>query len=64
MSDKYQKAIAACNVTDDDAQVKAAVEKIIAAHLEENKNQDNVKVTDKLNGFKPKTYDDKNQEME
>lgn len=40
MSDKYQNAIAACNVTDDDAQVKAAVEKIIAAHLEENKNQD------------------------
>ena len=29
MSDKYQKAIAACNVTDDDAQVKAAVEKTI-----------------------------------
>ena len=40
MSDKYLNAIAACNVTDDDAQVKAAVEKIIAAHLEENKNQD------------------------
>lgn len=39
MSDKYLNAIAACKVTEDDAQVKAAVEKIINDHLEENKNQ-------------------------
>ncbi len=40
MSDKYQDAIAACKVTEDDAQVKAAVEKILADHLEENKTQE------------------------
>ena len=40
MSDKYQKAIEACGVIEDDAQVKAAVEKILAAHLEKNKSQD------------------------
>lgn len=40
MSDKYLNAIAACKVTEDDTQVKVAVEKIINAHLEENKNQD------------------------
>lgn len=40
MSDKYQDAIAACNVIEDDAKVKVAVEKIIADHLEENKTQE------------------------
>lgn len=40
MSDKYQNAIAACNVTEDDTTVRAAVEKIIADHLEENKTQE------------------------
>ncbi len=40
MSDKYRDTIAASNVTADDAQVKAAVEKILADHLEENKTQD------------------------
>lgn len=40
MSDKYRDTIAASNVTEDDAQVKAAVEKILADHLEENKTQD------------------------
>ncbi len=41
MSDnKYLDAIVSCNVTEDDAQVKIAVEKIITDHLEENKTQD------------------------
>lgn len=41
MSDnKYMDAIAACGVTEDDSQVKKAVEKIISEHLEENKTQD------------------------
>lgn len=40
MSDKYHDTVAASNVTEDDAQVKAAVEKILADHLEENKTQD------------------------
>ncbi len=40
MSDKYRDTIAASNVTADDAQVKAAVEKILADHFEENKTQD------------------------
>ena len=40
MSDKYQDAIAACGVTEDDAKVKAAVEKILADHLEENKTME------------------------
>ena len=38
MSDKYNDAIAQCNVTEDDAAVKAAVEKIINEHYEENNN--------------------------
>lgn len=40
MSDKYRDTIAASNVTTDDKKVKAAVDKILAEHLEENKNQD------------------------
>lgn len=36
MTDKYHEAILASNVTEDDAQVQAAVEKILAEHLEEN----------------------------
>ena len=40
MSDKYQDAIAACQVTEDDAQVKSAVEQILAKHLEENMNEE------------------------
>ena len=40
MSDKYRDTIAASNVSADDAKIKAAVAKIIADHLEENKNQD------------------------
>ncbi len=40
MSDKYRDTIAASNVTADDAQVKAAVEKILSEHLEENMNTD------------------------
>ncbi len=41
MSDnKYMDAIATCGVTEDDSQVKKAVEKIISEHLEENKTQD------------------------
>lgn len=40
MSDKYRDAIAASNVVADDAQVKAAVEKILSEHLEENMNAD------------------------
>ena len=38
MSDKYNDAIAQCNVTEDDAAVQAAVEKIINEHYEENNN--------------------------
>lgn len=40
MSDKYQDAIAKSTVTDSDDAVKAAVEKILNEHLEENKNLD------------------------
>lgn len=40
MSDKYHDTVASSAVTEDDAQVKAAVEKILAEHLEENKNQE------------------------
>lgn len=38
--DKYHQAIADSQVTTDDAAVKAAVEKIIAEHLQENMNMD------------------------
>lgn len=37
---KYLDAITSCGVTEDDAQVKKVVEKIISEHLEENKTQD------------------------
>lgn len=40
MSDKYHDTVASSAVTEDDAQVKSAVEKILAEHLEENKNQE------------------------
>lgn len=40
MSDKYRDTIVASNVVADDEKVKAAVAKILADHLEENKNQD------------------------
>ena len=40
MSDKYRDTIAASNVVADDAKVKASVAKILADHIEENKNQD------------------------
>ena len=40
MSDKYRDTIAASNVSADEAKIKATVAKIIADHLEENKNQD------------------------
>ena len=40
MSDKYRDAIAASGVIADDAAVKAAVDKILSEHLEENKTQD------------------------
>jgi len=40
MSDKYRDTIAASNVVADDEKAKAAVAKILADHLEENKNQD------------------------
>lgn len=40
MSDKYRDTIAASNIVADDEKVKAAVAKILADHLEENKNQD------------------------
>jgi deoxyribose-phosphate aldolase len=40
MSDKYHETVAASKVETDDAAVKAAVEKIIAEHLEENKTQE------------------------
>lgn len=38
MSDKYQDAIGKSSVTEDDAAVAAAVEKIITEHFEENNN--------------------------
>lgn len=40
MSDKYRDAIAASGVLADDGAVKAAVDKILAEHLEENKTQE------------------------
>lgn len=40
MTDKYNEAISASAVVTDDAAVKAAVEKIISEHLEENMNRD------------------------
>lgn len=40
MSDKYRDAIAASGVIADDAAVKAAVDKILSEHLEENKTPD------------------------
>lgn len=40
MSDKYNEAIAKSTVTSDDAAVKAAVEKIISEHFEENNKQE------------------------
>ncbi|MCM1517369.1 MAG: deoxyribose-phosphate aldolase [Pseudoflavonifractor sp.] len=40
MSDKYRDAIAASSVTTDDAAVKAAIDKILSEHLEENKTPD------------------------
>lgn len=43
MADKYQEAIAACNVDTDEARVKAAVEKILADHLEENRKPEVLK---------------------
>lgn len=40
MSSKYEEAIKACKVSEDDAQVKEAVAKIMDKHFEENKTQD------------------------
>ena len=40
MTDKYHETVEASKVLADDLQVQAAVEKIIAEHLEENMNQD------------------------
>ncbi|MCM1451964.1 MAG: deoxyribose-phosphate aldolase [Clostridium sp.] len=40
MSDKYHETVAKSQVLTDDAAVKAAVEKILAEHLQENMNQD------------------------
>lgn len=40
MSDKYRDTIAASNVVADDEKVKTAVAKLLADHLDENKNQD------------------------
>lgn len=40
MTDKYQEAISRSTVTEDDAAVTAAVEKILAEHMQENCNQD------------------------
>ena len=40
MSDKYQDAIDKSKVLADDAAVKAAVDKILAEHLDENKNEE------------------------
>lgn len=39
-TDKYNQAIAESNVISDDAAVKAAVDKILAAHLKENMNEE------------------------
>lgn len=36
---KYEKAIADCNVSTDDGQIKAEVENLIAAHFQENDNK-------------------------
>lgn len=43
MADKYHEAIAASKVSTDDAQVKAAVEKILGEHLEENRRPEVLK---------------------
>ncbi len=43
MADKYHEAIAASKVSTNDAQVKAAVEKILAEHLEENRRPEVLK---------------------
>ncbi|MDE7407508.1 MAG: deoxyribose-phosphate aldolase, partial [Muribaculaceae bacterium] len=40
MADKYHETVKASGVISDDAAVQAAVEKIIAEHLEENMNAD------------------------
>ncbi len=40
MSDKYRDTVAASNVVADDTRVKAAVEKILSEHLDENMNAD------------------------
>lgn len=40
MEDKYHQAIAESKVTDDDAAVKAAVDKILAENLKENMNEE------------------------
>jgi deoxyribose-phosphate aldolase len=40
MSDKYQDTINQSNVCGDDAQVKAAVEKLLAEHVDENRNKE------------------------
>lgn len=40
MADKYHEAVLASKVEADDAKVKAAVEKILAEHLQENMTQD------------------------
>ncbi len=40
MADKYHDTVAASSVTTDDAQVKAAVDKILAEHKAENMNQE------------------------
>ena len=44
MEDKYHQAIAESKVTDDDAAVKAAVDKILAENLKENMNEEVYKV--------------------
>lgn len=40
MADKYHDTVAASTVTEDDAQVQAAVEKILAEHFDENNNKE------------------------
>ena len=40
MSDKYNEAIAASKVVEDDAAVSAAVAKILEDHFEENNNME------------------------
>ena len=40
MSDKYHDTVAASRVIEDDAAVKAAVEKILAEHFDENNNKE------------------------